>query len=431
MAQVILTLARDNRFNDVRRAVEAGLSPVNYANQIGQTSLHIAALHGAVETLEVLIELGIDVNIQNQRGTTALHFAAAAKRNAKAAVETLLKAGADPYIVDSFGALPCERAEDNEVRQLLGGPDPKFFEYAEAGKEPELQELLEGADKRTINMIDAEGKTAVHLAVAGNHLKVLELLLSKEADPNARDGTGNCPLHIAVREGHSEVIEALIKAGADPKMPSLRLNHYTNGQWLSRENKETLEPFDQTALHIAVEEGDPKLVEALLKAGADVNDVDFDGKTPFHVAMEENDPEVLDLVLGQDGVDVNRGNGDYESPLHYLVVRGRGTLIRRLVESHGAKVDVANAEGWTPLHIAARSPKVEVVQSLLDLGCDPMAVNNAGNTALHMAAVNGRLESCKLLMSCNSAACGVKNNDGQTPADVAQCHELKELLRSS
>jgi len=54
-------------------------------------------------TDQALLKLGADPNKTNQGGATALHFAAAAKRNAAAAVEVLLDGGADPLVVDDMG----------------------------------------------------------------------------------------------------------------------------------------------------------------------------------------------------------------------------------------------------------------------------------------------------------------------------------------
>lgn len=54
---------------------------------------------------------------------------------------------------------------------------------------------------------------------------------------------------------NSEIVGLLLAADANPEAPTLRLNPYTNGQWLNRNSKETLDPFDQTPLHIAAEIG--------------------------------------------------------------------------------------------------------------------------------------------------------------------------------
>eukprot|EP00193_Tetraselmis_chui_P007202 CAMPEP_0177751912 /NCGR_PEP_ID=MMETSP0491_2-20121128/637_1 /TAXON_ID=63592 /ORGANISM="Tetraselmis chuii, Strain PLY429" /LENGTH=428 /DNA_ID=CAMNT_0019267077 /DNA_START=145 /DNA_END=1431 /DNA_ORIENTATION=+ len=427
MAQVILTLARDNRVSDVRRAVVAGLSPVNFGNQIGQTALHIAALHGNVETVEVLLELGANANCRNQRETTPLHFAAGAKRNQQATVEALLKGGADPDARDAFGRQPYEGAEDESVRRLLGGPDPNFFKFASEGKLEQLKALLTKGGSQLVDSVDREGKSAALCAAEHGQAQVLKLLIEHGIDVNAQDETGNTPLHAAAGTGNSEIVNLLLEAKACPKIQNLRLNAYTSGQWLSHDTKGTLVPFDQCPLHIAAEQGDTEVAELLLKAGAKVSLTDFDGKTALHIALEENDVEMVELLLAQEGVNVDEGNADYDSPLHYLASRGRGRLIKRLVDL-GAAVDKSNKEGWTPLHIAARTNNLDTVKTLLDAGCNPALLNSAGNTPLHMAAVNGRAEICKCLLERCPEAAAEKNKEGFIPADIAKNEDIKVVL---
>ncbi len=51
--------------------------------------LHIAALLNAPEVIELLLELGADVNVQTSHGSTPLHFAA--MKNAISAAKTLIQ----------------------------------------------------------------------------------------------------------------------------------------------------------------------------------------------------------------------------------------------------------------------------------------------------------------------------------------------------
>lgn len=101
---------------------------------MGQTPMHIAALWGNVEAIQVLLAAGANVNVENVRGTTPLHFAAAARKNAKATVEVLLKAGAKTDITDMSGRQAYECALEGDVRALLGGPDPRLFAFCSDGK---------------------------------------------------------------------------------------------------------------------------------------------------------------------------------------------------------------------------------------------------------------------------------------------------------
>jgi len=54
----------------------------------------------------------------------------------------------------------------------------------------------------------------MHAAFAGN-VELVNLLLEKGADPNARNGEGKTPLTFAREKGHDSVVELLRKRGAE------------------------------------------------------------------------------------------------------------------------------------------------------------------------------------------------------------------------
>ncbi|XP_034952713.1 ankyrin-2-like [Chelonus insularis] len=64
----------------------------------GITLLHLVIEHGKLDLVEILINIGIDVNSKDACGRTALHFAA--KKGNVQTVESLLKCGADINISD-------------------------------------------------------------------------------------------------------------------------------------------------------------------------------------------------------------------------------------------------------------------------------------------------------------------------------------------
>jgi ankyrin repeat protein len=70
-------------------------------NAHGDTLLHILAAEGSANAVNVLLEIGCDVNAQDDFGSTAIQ--SAAWREHRSIVEKLLEAGAKISIVDSTG----------------------------------------------------------------------------------------------------------------------------------------------------------------------------------------------------------------------------------------------------------------------------------------------------------------------------------------
>ena len=57
---------------------------------------------------------------------------------------------------------------------------------------------------------------------------------------------------------------------------------------------------------------------------------------------------------------------------------------------------------YTPLHAATASDQMSVAKLLLDLGADVDAVKVHGNTALHIACLNGQVMVLSELLSYTS-----------------------------
>src|SRR3977135_530077 len=76
-------------------------------------------------------------------------------------------------------------------------------------------------DKRTdVNAPEADGTTALHWAVHQNDLDLAARLLRAGAKVNARNDYGATPMSEAAITGSAEMLEALLKAGADVESPT-------------------------------------------------------------------------------------------------------------------------------------------------------------------------------------------------------------------
>ena len=73
-------------------------------------------------------------------------------------------------------------------------------------------EISAGAD---VNSKDRRtGWTLLHIAIRHQRKEIIQFLLDKGADVNARDNTGKTPLHLAVEAGQKDLVEQLIAKGA-------------------------------------------------------------------------------------------------------------------------------------------------------------------------------------------------------------------------
>jgi ankyrin repeat protein len=85
-------------------------------------------------------------------------------------------------------------------------------EAAQRGDVPTLQRLV--AAHVDINARDANGRTALMLAVLQGQKEAVDTLLAAGADPNAADSSGTTPLRAALAGAHSAIATALEQSGA-------------------------------------------------------------------------------------------------------------------------------------------------------------------------------------------------------------------------
>ena len=93
-------------------------------------------------------------------------------------------------------------------------PDISIHEAAALGNIEAVKQFLDsGTD---VNAKDETGGTPLDEAAGWGRKDIVELLIAKGADVNARfDDDGSTPLHLAAWKGHFETAELLIAADAD------------------------------------------------------------------------------------------------------------------------------------------------------------------------------------------------------------------------
>lgn len=106
----------------VLRGMIDGGKPVNFQSGVGMTALMMASRAGNPKTVQWLIENGASASVLDRDGQSALVYALvglATDQKLEIIVDELIRAGADPFHVDSMGLLPVQQMLEQELDESL------------------------------------------------------------------------------------------------------------------------------------------------------------------------------------------------------------------------------------------------------------------------------------------------------------------------
>ncbi|KAJ8664355.1 hypothetical protein QAD02_006017 [Eretmocerus hayati] len=180
-------------------------------------------------------------------------------------------------------------------------------------------------------------------------------------------------------------------------------------------------------LHWACLGGHDELVTHLLALDVPVDPRDDMDMTPLILAASAGREKVVDLLL-KDGADFNAKTTEGHSALQYAASKNWKSICAKLLEKE-ADVNITDKRGATPLHRAASKGNIEIVRLLLEkaenLNIDQKDMY--GNTALHLACEEDRQDEAKMLVSYG-ANLHTQNKEEKTPLDYCNRAFAKQLL---
>jgi uncharacterized protein len=180
----------------------------------------------------------------------------------------------------------------------------------------------------------------------------------------------------------------------------------------------------------AAERGDTAAVLRLLAQGAPVNGRDARGRTAVMAATHANRPETVQALL-KAGADVNLQDNLQDNPFLYAGAEGLLEILKLTIDT-GANPRITNRFSGTALIPASEHGHIEVIRELLGrTDVNVNHVNNLGWTALLEAVILGKDETrqaevVRLLLAAG-ADVNLPDKDGVTPLAHARRRGFSQI----
>ena len=346
----------------------------------GNSLLHIAAMYGRDELLEMLLMRHLDsskiIDCANSQGQTPLHLACVHGHGYAAKV--LVRHNADITVRNKHHQTPFKVAFVNGKKHVI------FCA---------LQALGYGTNE--IN------SPFVHNVCKKGDTTLLDLMLSDLcSNPFSfiDDKNGNTLLHTAALHGNGEAVRLL-----------LNKHKYS----VKCTNK-----FGQTVFHIACSVGNVDLCHTLkCEFHADSNFVDKMQDTPLNKAIKNGHTKLVHVLARLYGCKANVKICKNKPLLHQLCGGGYDVMLKKLISEYKYDPATVDDDGNTLLHTAAQLGKHEMVELLIVNYSHQISINAINcrqQTALHCACIFGFADVAKVLVSHN-VDITIKDADGHTP----------------
>lgn len=320
-------------------------------------------------------------------------------------------------------------------------------------------------------VINTEGWTTLHYAVAYRFTSLIHSLLElQDGSINKQDEQGRTPLHLicsGVRlpkdvsattlteiQQISTSLHLICSGVKEPEdVSATTLSETQQIIELFLINNADLKIFDNSGkppLHCLVDhwlskdfplEGiRNKIITQFLQCGANINDIDKNGRTLLHyvagtpemkvlvVHKRNSAPERLNyfvpgrryLRIVLDCCNNNRVNKNEHVHIHLEDPKYTKEYLLKLLRCE-ADINATDNEGNVPLHLAICAEKFYIAEELLKLNINVNVKNSVGQTPLHYAVSDtNKFNHVSMLLLYKGALASIVDVQGNTPVDIAR-----------
>ena len=354
-----------------------------------------ASVHGRMDVLEILVDMGFDRLIFDDSWMIALEKTTS--QNHINVVKLLVQKGqfvtanrncnVAVIIASMNNRLDILKVLLDTGRVNLNTQISKYryrtaLHFACRQGHLDLVKLLLETGQVEVDSVDGDGKTPLMYACGGGHVEIAKLLIETgNVDLNEIDYFGMTPLLHACKHGNVEIAELLIET------ENVLLNE--------------LDDFERSALMYACEGGHVEIAKLLIETGnVPLDEIDYFGKTLLMYACESGHIEIVKLLVKTGRVNVNAADSNGMTALMIACDRQNVDVVSTMLNAENVKVNVRDCLGMTALmHACINAIDTRILQILLEM--EAIDVNpKIGQypSAMSLAVLFRREDAVKLLL---------------------------------
>lgn len=223
------------------------------------------------------------------------------------------------------------------IKNINEGWKEVFFHLLTSNQEVDIQKLkqilvsnnIDVNKQYTPNTYSPKTETLLHAACKSGRLDTVQLLVELGANIEATGFMLRTPFLEASAKGHKKIVDYLADKGA---------------------NVHVIDERGDTALHWAACEGHYETVELLIKLGVDVHAKCDYGFTALHEACDRHHEVAAETLVKDGGANVDELDNDGRTPLHLACMSGHYYAIVAMLEL-GADIEIMDKDGLKPMEL--------------------------------------------------------------------------------
>ena len=315
----------------IERLLEHGASLDDITRDNGSSAIHLAAKHGHLGAVNILLNKGALINDVNDYNYTPLIYAS--WQGHLEAAKLLVSKGANPTCIDYSGwnalGWACRYGHADIVYFLLS-----LDQVGERGSTNR---------KKFLNLKDDKDWTSINRAICNDHFDCAkELLLEPDLDVTIIDNDGDTPLSTAARKNAVVIMVQILgmKAYFPDNPVSCSVCIATPFEFTSIEKALAIgveqamrKPHEQDrAMFWAVVNGSFKVVQKCLERQPDLIGWSRAGATWLHIAAKYGRYELIKMFVAR-GLDICAAADRSTTPLHLAAEGGHRIAVKYILEN--------------------------------------------------------------------------------------------------